>query len=233
MIIRPHPTRGRIAATHLPVRSAVSEINILPLYLSRCHSGYQFELSVIGLLAVSEISSLRWRNPGHFFIYFGRRCRWRAVVWLSAAHLSGSLSSRKRWPYVGSMLGHHQGRWPNIEPTLGQITLHSLLRFTRIPWSTRRSPKCWYNVGPASQTVGQHCVNIGLAFRVCCNGAIFVRLSLCQYRAIVTDIDPTLSQCWANVTLLICPRIGTDDTNPRMSGSPPIAPLRASPPLPW
>ena len=27
--------------------------------------------------------------------------------------------------------------------------------------------KCWYNAGPASQTVGQHCTNIGWTSRVC------------------------------------------------------------------
>ena len=38
---------------------------------------------------------------------------------------------------------------------------------TTHPANTRRS-QCWYNAGPASETVGQHCTSIWWMFPICC-----------------------------------------------------------------
>ena len=65
-------------------------------------------------------------------------------------------------PDVGIMLGQRRRRWANIVTTLGE-------RFVFVgPYSKHETfTLCWYNVGPASQTVGKHCNNIGWTFRVC------------------------------------------------------------------
>ena len=49
---------------------------------------------------------------------------------------------------------------------LSQITRHALLIPRANPTKTIQCPnRCWFDVGPASQTLAQHETNIGLLYR--------------------------------------------------------------------
>ena len=52
-------------------------------------------------------------------------------------------ANMRRWPNVGLQLGQRRRRWANCKPTLGQRLMFAGYTFSL----------CWFNVGPAAQTV--------------------------------------------------------------------------------
>ena len=88
-------------------------------------------------------------------------------------------------PCVGSMLGQRRRRWVNVEPTHGQCEIRDIAYVLVQCWASVADdgstlnqhmvnvkygtlPMCWYNVGPASHTVGQHwwsCPMLGMMVR--------------------------------------------------------------------
>ena len=87
----------------------------------------------------------------------GRRCRrWASIKGTLVRGLM-LLSERKYAPDAGLILHQRLERWPNVRPALDQCQIFG--DTIVINWAFcehEQLVQCWFNVGPASQTVAQH-----------------------------------------------------------------------------
>ena len=115
-----------------------------------------------------------WReNPTGFPRFpFRAHTQWYNSLWHCGEDRSWASCQTvpsKHWPIVGSMLGQRLRRWPNIDPTMfvlfaGRSHRSQIWMRTGVLGLTKQNEifaHCWTNVGPASHTLGQHCINIG------------------------------------------------------------------------
>ena len=94
-------------------------------------------------------------------------------------------------PNVGLMLGQCGRWWANIEPPPGESIVFVVLSTGRsvvsgLPRKATHANQCWFNVGPASWTLGQH------------KPALVQHIVLAGHPILTRDVVSGFVECWAS-----------------------------------